>query len=176
MPTQRNGQKPHDNPHEPDPSGPAADDAPTDRPTAESLRASARAAARRAAEAAADLQRKARAQAERFLAGQKTDAAQRIGQVGAAIRQAADRLYEDHGQGGLGQYLESAADGVDQAARYLSDRKLSDLTHDAQAFARRQPALFLGGLLLAGLALGRFAKAAGGAASEPPPIPPESEE
>src|SRR3954452_15878182 len=101
MPTKRNGHYPHAAPR-------------ADRVTPPSLREGARSAARSAAEKAAELKRKAAARTERFLADQKSDAAERIGQVGAAIRQAADRLYEDHGEGGLGEYLESAADNVEQ--------------------------------------------------------------
>ncbi|MFE0871731.1 ATP synthase subunit B family protein [Streptomyces rochei] len=56
-----------------------------------------------------------------------------------------------------------AADRGSQAADYLDERGVEGLVGDLQQFARRRPGAFLGGALLAGLAVGRLAKAAGGA-------------
>ncbi|WP_328560114.1 hypothetical protein [Streptomyces coelicoflavus] len=54
-----------------------------------------------------------------------------------------------------------AADTGGRAADYLEEQGVEGLVGDLQHFARRRPGAFLGGALLAGLAVGRLAKAAG---------------
>ncbi|GAB2756246.1 hypothetical protein [Streptomyces bullii] len=54
-----------------------------------------------------------------------------------------------------------AADGGHRAADYLEKQGVEGLVSDVQDFARRRPGVFLGGALLAGLAVGRMAKVAG---------------
>lgn len=56
-----------------------------------------------------------------------------------------------------------AADRGHRAADYLEKQGVHGLVSDLQGFARRRPGAFLGGALLAGLAVGRLAKAAGAA-------------
>ncbi|WP_225636319.1 hypothetical protein [Streptomyces solaniscabiei] len=56
-----------------------------------------------------------------------------------------------------------AADRGSQAADYLDERGVEGIVGDLQRFARRRPGAFLGGALLAGLAVGRMAKATGAA-------------
>ncbi|MFJ9719866.1 hypothetical protein ACIRPQ_28740 [Streptomyces sp. NPDC101213] len=52
-----------------------------------------------------------------------------------------------------------------RAADYLDERGVDGLVSDLQGFARRRPGAFLGGALLAGLAVGRLARVAGAARS-----------
>jgi hypothetical protein len=52
-----------------------------------------------------------------------------------------------------------AAHGGHRAADYLDERGLGGLAADLEGFARRRPAAFLGGAMLAGFAVGRMAKA-----------------
>ncbi|MFG2358545.1 hypothetical protein [Streptomyces sp. NPDC048521] len=54
-----------------------------------------------------------------------------------------------------------AADKGHRAADYLEKQGAQGVVSDLQRFARRRPGTFLGGALLAGLAVGRLAKAAG---------------
>ncbi|MFJ4567324.1 hypothetical protein ACIP4U_27230 [Streptomyces caelestis] len=54
-----------------------------------------------------------------------------------------------------------AADGGHRAADYLDEQGAEGALTDVQDFARRRPGMFLGGALLAGLAVGRLVKAAG---------------
>ncbi|AYN41665.1 hypothetical protein D9753_25440 [Streptomyces dangxiongensis] len=53
------------------------------------------------------------------------------------------------------------ADKGHRAADYLEKQGVQGVACDLQGFARRRPGVFLGGALLAGLAVGRMAKAAG---------------
>lgn len=48
---------------------------------------------------------------------------------------------------------------------YLKNAKAGDLLHDAEALARRQPALFLGGAFALGLVAARFLKSSSGTSS-----------
>ncbi|GAA1531950.1 hypothetical protein GCM10009730_46560 [Streptomyces albidochromogenes] len=52
-----------------------------------------------------------------------------------------------------------AAQGGHRAADYLDSHGLSGVVDDVRGFARRRPGAFLGGAALAGLAVGRLAKA-----------------
>ncbi|MEV4333183.1 hypothetical protein AB0K02_22000 [Streptomyces sp. NPDC049597] len=52
-----------------------------------------------------------------------------------------------------------AADGGHRAADYLDKQGVEGLLGDLQGFARRRPGAFLGGAVLAGLVVGRLAKA-----------------
>ncbi|MGW0417893.1 hypothetical protein [Streptomyces sp. NPDC003015] len=53
-----------------------------------------------------------------------------------------------------------AADGGHRAAAYMERQGVEGVLSDVQGFARRRPGAFLGGALLAGLAVGRLAKVA----------------
>ncbi|MFF7977044.1 hypothetical protein [Streptomyces sp. NPDC007905] len=56
------------------------------------------------------------------------------------------------------------ADRGHRAADYVDKQGVEGIVGDLQSFARRRPGLFLGGALLAGLAVGRLGKVAGKAA------------
>ncbi|MEV5146898.1 hypothetical protein AB0L14_21325 [Streptomyces sp. NPDC052727] len=56
------------------------------------------------------------------------------------------------------------ADHGHRAADYVDKQGVEGIVGDVQSFARRRPGLFLGGALLAGLAVGRLGKVAGKAA------------
>ncbi|MER6345037.1 hypothetical protein ACWC10_06330 [Streptomyces sp. NPDC001595] len=58
-----------------------------------------------------------------------------------------------------------AADKGHRAADYLEKQGVDGLASDLRGFARRRPGAFLGGALLAGLAVGRLARVAGAAQS-----------
>ena len=87
----------------------------------------------------------------------KGNAAQSLGTVAEALREAANKLGEGEA-GPLGTYAESAAEQVDKIARYLREKDLQSLSRDAQTFARRHPEVFLGGAFLAGIMAARFLK------------------
>ncbi|MEU9579807.1 hypothetical protein [Streptomyces chilikensis] len=53
-----------------------------------------------------------------------------------------------------------AADRGNQAADYLENQGVDGLVSDLEGFARRRPGAFLGGAVLAGMAVGRLARAA----------------
>jgi hypothetical protein len=65
----------------------------------------------------------------------------------------------DMDQGGLAQAAWRAAEKVEDFSRSLESRDVDAMIDAAQDYARRQPALFLGGAFAAGFALARFLKA-----------------
>jgi hypothetical protein len=89
---------------------------------------------------------------------QQRRAADEISGVAGALHDAADRLQADN-HGGTAHYVKVAADQATRLADQVRDHGLDDLVSRAEGLARRQPELFVGGALLAGMAIGRFLKA-----------------
>jgi hypothetical protein len=94
-----------------------------------------------------------------FAATRKDEAADELSKFSAAIRRAATQLNEEN-NASVASYVQTAADSIDKAADYLQKRNVNDLVEDASEAAKRNPALFLGGVFIAGLAAARFIKAA----------------
>ncbi|HEY9058724.1 MAG TPA: hypothetical protein VIN77_16380 [Aurantimonas sp.] len=76
----------------------------------------------------------------------------------AAVRKASDEL-GDRDQSMAANVVREVASGLEDASRSLHGRSVQDLTRSVAGFARRQPTAFLVGAALAGVALGRFARA-----------------
>ena len=79
---------------------------------------------------------------------------QRLNRVADALRQTGANVNKDDDY--VAHYMERAALGVDRFAQYLDERDVSQILHDAREMARRRPEVFVGGLFVAGLMLGRF--------------------
>jgi hypothetical protein len=105
-----------------------------------------------AKEAAAGAGEKLRDAAE----GQKNAGADFVSGLAGAVRRAAGEFDDQIPQ--ASDYIRRAADGIDGASDALRGRNLSEIFDDVQAFARRQPAAFLGITVLAGFAAVRFLK------------------
>lgn len=93
----------------------------------------------------------ARQQASR----QKAGAAEQIQDVGRALHETSDNLRNQQ-QEKIASVIGDAAGQVDRLSGYLRERSVEDLLTDVRQFARRDPALFLGGAALLGLIGGRF--------------------
>jgi len=99
----------------------------------------------------------ARQQVSSRLVDQKDRAAEGLTSVAQALRQTSQQLREQDQQTVTG-YIESAASQVDRISNYLKQHDLGGLIDDVEHFARRQPALFLGGTFVLGLLGARFLK------------------
>ena len=55
--------------------------------------------------------------------------------------------------------MKQAADGLESLSRNLADKDPGDLLNAVRDFGRRNPAAFIGGAVLVGVALGRFVRA-----------------
>jgi len=110
-----------------------------------------------AQQAAGQVIDQARQQVSSRFAGQKDRAAEGLTSVAHALRQTSQQLREQDQQTVTG-YIESAASQVDRVSNYLKQNDLGGLIDDVEQFARRQPALFLGGTFVLGLLGARFLK------------------
>jgi hypothetical protein len=91
------------------------------------------------------------------LEDQKTQAVSSIGNVSEAIRQTGQQL-RSNDQEAIAQYIDRAAEQIDQFTGYLRSRDMRQIVGDVESFARREPALFLGGAFVLGLFGARFLK------------------
>jgi len=87
---------------------------------------------------------------------QKNRAADGLGGIADVFRTAGDELRMENET--LASVVDMASDQVRRVAEQIRERGVADMLDDVQDFARRQPALFLGGAFLLGIALARFLK------------------
>src|SRR5215212_10168648 len=83
-----------------------------------------------------------------------TKAGDTLDQVARAVRESGTQLRQDRPE--IAGFTDTVADRVEQASMYLRQHDAQDLFAEAERFARRQPALVVGGGLVAGLILGRI--------------------
>ncbi len=102
-------------------------------------------------EAASEARSRADEQKERVAGGMRT--------VADALRRGSEDLPEDDRQ--YSRFLETVAERVEGASRYLERRDVDGLTREARRFARDNAPLFLGGAFALGLAGARFLKSSG---------------
>jgi hypothetical protein len=88
------------------------------------------------------------------LREQKDRVAQEIVAVSRAMRDAVD----DSDSGVIGGYVDSAAHGIESFARYVEQTDLGEVGRGVERFARRHPAIVLGGMFVFGLAAGRLVR------------------
>ncbi|HSK77056.1 MAG TPA: hypothetical protein VLQ45_11400 [Thermoanaerobaculia bacterium] len=101
----------------------------------------------------------ARDHVQELVGQQKTQAAERLGGLAGALREAGQKLQENEQNRAFGRYADQAAQQMDKLSTYLRDNDLRGFVRDTETMARRRPELFLGGTFLAGLMLARFLKA-----------------
>jgi hypothetical protein len=107
---------------------------------------------------ATDVAGQAKSLAESKLHEGKNFAGDQLGAVASALRSTSDVLRSK--DSAITDYVEKAARSIDDVSIYLGTRTLAQLIDDVEGFARREPAVFLGGAFFAGLLGGRFLKAA----------------
>lgn len=99
-------------------------------------------------------QEKARTEAQR-----RTETATKtLGDFANAIRRAGDELSQAD-QSPAARLIGQAADGLENLSRNLAGKQPEELLDAVRDFGRRHPAAFIGGAVLAGIALGRFVRA-----------------
>ncbi|HEX5775261.1 MAG TPA: hypothetical protein VFX95_01140 [Caulobacteraceae bacterium] len=80
-----------------------------------------------------------------------------IGDFAGAIRRASDDLNE-HNQGMAAQLLTRGADSLEGLSHTLDGKSPGEMLNAVRDFGRRHPVAFIGGAVLAGLAVGRFVR------------------
>ena len=114
---------------------------------------------------AGDVAGDAKKSVESKAAAGKDFAAEQLGTVADALRKTSKELRA--AESGATDYVDMAARSVEKVSSYLQTRTLGQLIGDVEGYARREPAMFLGGAFLAGVLGGRFLKSAKPAA---PPV------
>jgi hypothetical protein len=132
--------------------------------------------AQQARQQAGDLANRGTEQAKGQLANQKHEASQRMVPLQTALRETAQQLRKQ-GQGSVGNYADRAADQVERFSTYLRETDVDEIMEEVRGFARRRPALFLGGGAALGFFATRFLKSSAqegtyGAGDGPSVIPP----
>jgi hypothetical protein len=90
---------------------------------------------------------------------QKNRAADGLGGIANVIRNAGHELRTENET--MAQYVDMASDQLRRFADQIRQRGVADMMDDVQMFARRRPAVFIGGAFVIGLALARFLKSSG---------------
>ena len=90
---------------------------------------------------------------------QKDAAAEGLGEVAGALRDAARRQSGDGAGEPLARLTGSAADGLERLSSTLRNKDVSAMLRDMDNFARNQPVAFFGLALAAGFLAVRFLKA-----------------
>ncbi len=97
-----------------------------------------------------------------LLDEQKATLTTGLSNVANSIRQVGENLRDSDDKNKIAlttaQYGESLADKIEGLSGYIEQATLKDITRDAKSFARRQPALFVGGAFLVGVMAARFLK------------------
>ena len=106
----------------------------------------------------------AKAHARRIAHQQKDVGADRLRDVAGAVHGAAREL--ETGMPEVAGYVRGAAARLEDVAKTLRHQSVDDLIEGIGSFARAQPAIFLGGSMLAGFALTRFLKSSRRSAGE----------
>lgn len=106
-------------------------------------------------EKASDVADQVRDQVSEQLNNQKARAAEGLGSVAQMVRFAGDQLRQNN-QAMVAQYTDKVAENLDNFSGFLRERKPVELVDEVQNFARREPALFLGGAFALGLLGARF--------------------
>lgn len=106
---------------------------------------------------ASEVAGQAKQQVSTKIEGQKDKAAQGLSSVATALRQTSESLKEQD-QLGVTQYFEGFADQVERLSDYVLSSNVGQLVEEAEGFARREPAIFLGSAFLLGLVGARFLK------------------
>jgi hypothetical protein len=91
------------------------------------------------------------------LTTQKSRVTDGLNGLASAVRQSTNALRENQ-QTTSADFVERAAGQIEQIATRLRERDVNDLLRDAQQFARRQPAIFVGAAFAAGVLAARFVK------------------
>ena len=95
------------------------------------------------------------------LTAQKGRVTDSLSSLARAVRTSTDSLRDNH-QPVVADYVERAASQIERLSATLRDRDVNELVHDAQQFARRQPAIFVGAAFAAGMLAARFMKSSSG--------------
>jgi hypothetical protein len=114
-------------------------------------------AKQKAQEISSQVQEKATQRVESGLARGKTQAAETLNALTQSLLISGQQL-RDRNQQSVSRYVDQLADKTQRLSTYLQNTDVSEIVDRTEDFARRQPALFLGGAFALGLLGARFLK------------------
>jgi hypothetical protein len=91
------------------------------------------------------------------LGNQKDRATDGIGSVAQAVRQTTQHLREQR-HDTIARYVDEAANQLERFSQRLREKDVNEMMRDAQQFARRRPAVFIGSAFALGVIGARFLK------------------
>jgi hypothetical protein len=127
------------------------------RATADDVAATARSRTEELKERAHGVLDDAKERAQAAAGEQKNLAAERLTGFASALRHASSDL-DEQGQSVVSGVVRQAADGLEHVSDAMRRNDVDDLVGNIEDFARRQPAVFIGGAVLAGFGIARFMK------------------
>jgi ElaB/YqjD/DUF883 family membrane-anchored ribosome-binding protein len=99
------------------------------------------------------------------LGEQKANLASGFTSVADSIRQVGENLGSSGENNQIaalaGKYGDSLAGQIEKLSSYIEDREIRELMRDVEQFARRNPALFVGGAFTLGILAARFLRSSG---------------
>lgn len=110
---------------------------------------------REAAQTTEEVQDAARQQARGLFDRQKDAAAEQADKLSTVLRKTA-KEFDEQQQPYFSQCVSDLASRTGTLSQRLRDRDLDSLMDQARDYSRRQPAMFVGGAVLAGFMLSRF--------------------
>jgi hypothetical protein len=134
---------------QPGSSGSMADSA---RETGQELKSKTSEAAHNVKERASGVAQELKHRASEAVDERKREVASRIRGYSSAIREAGKNVEQDDPN--IAWFTEEAAKRLQSVADYIRQRDFNGLRVDAENFARRHPAVMLGGMFVTGLLLG----------------------
>lgn len=116
-------------------------------------------------QAATQVARQAKDKAVSLIGEQKTHLAAGINSIADSIRQIGEQLGNDGEHNPIaslaGKYGDSIAGQVERFSQYVEVSDLKEVARDVEQFARRNPAVFVGGAFALGVLAARFLKSSG---------------
>ncbi len=117
----------------------------------------ARAVTEQAKDIAEQVQEKATQKVESGLAKGKSTVAESLHALNQSLLISGQQL-RDRNQQNVSRYVDQLANKVERAASYLQNTDITEIVDRTEDFARRRPAVFLGGAFVLGLIGARFLK------------------
>lgn len=119
----------------------------------------------KAGEVANKAYEKASDQASSKINEQKSQIARGLSNVADNLRQVDEGSNENQETTAIenmtGKYASTIAGKIEQMANYIESREAKEMLRDVEGFARRNPAVFIGGAFATGLLIARFLKTSG---------------
>jgi hypothetical protein len=132
-----------------------------DATNSDQAKRSAGAVADQAKQAATQVTDQAKDAARSQLATRKDQTAQGLHVVSSAISDMGDKLRQSDQTSSYAGVADQAANQVERLSQYLRGHNVRQIVNEVEDWARREPALALGGAFVAGLLAARFLKSNG---------------